>query len=85
MFNKSTLVLEGVTLAQVVELVVKVLVNLAGSTVLDQQAAEHTKAAHPHNLTVRGISDCPPEPISSCDLISPLQYLSCHTLHHSCI
>lgn len=85
MFNKSTLVLEGVTLAQVVELVVKVLVNLAGSTVLDQQAAEHTKAAHPHNLTARGISDCPPEPVSSCDLISPLQYLSCHTLRHSCI
>lgn len=78
MFNKSTLVLEGVTLAQVVELVVKVLVNLAGSTVLDQQAAEHTKAAHPHNLTVRSISDCPPEPISSCDFdfSTPISFLS---------
>jgi len=33
--NEGTLVLEGVTLAQVVQLVVKVLVNLAASTVLD--------------------------------------------------
>jgi len=33
--NEGTLVLEGVTLAQVVELVVKVLVNLAAGTVLD--------------------------------------------------
>lgn len=50
MLNKSTLVLEGVTLAQVVELVVKVLVDLAGGTVLDQQTAEDTKTAHPHDL-----------------------------------
>jgi hypothetical protein len=34
--NKGTLVLEGVTLAQVVELVVEVLVDLSGGTVLDQ-------------------------------------------------
>jgi hypothetical protein len=34
-FNKSTLVLEGVTLGQVVELVVKVLIDLSGGTVLD--------------------------------------------------
>ena len=34
--NKRTLVLEGVTLAQVVELVVEVFVDLAGSTVLDE-------------------------------------------------
>lgn len=33
MFNEGTFVLEGVTLAQVVQLVVKVLVNLSGSTV----------------------------------------------------
>lgn len=50
--NKSTLVLEGVTLAQVVELVVEVLVDLAGSAVLDEQAAEDTQTTHPHNLTV---------------------------------
>ncbi len=35
MFNKSTLVLESVTLAELVELVVEVLVNLASSSVLD--------------------------------------------------
>jgi hypothetical protein len=34
-FDKSTLVLEGVTLGQMVELVVKMLVNLSGGTVLD--------------------------------------------------
>jgi len=34
-FDEGTLVLEGVTLAEVVELVVEVLVDLASSTVLD--------------------------------------------------
>lgn len=34
--DEGTLVLEGVTLAQVVELVVEVLVDLAGSAVLDE-------------------------------------------------
>ena len=34
--DEGTLVLEGVTLAQVVELVVEVFVDLAGSTVLDE-------------------------------------------------
>ena len=34
--NKGTLVLEGVTLGEVVQLVVEVLVDLSGSTVLDQ-------------------------------------------------
>lgn len=52
MLNKGTLVLEGVTLAQVVELVVKMLVDLAGSAVLDQEAAEDTLAAHPDDLAV---------------------------------
>ena len=50
MLNKGTLVLEGVTLGGVVELVVKVLVDLAGSTVLDQQTAEDAHAAHPEDL-----------------------------------
>jgi hypothetical protein len=35
-FDESTLVLEGVTLAQVVELVVEVLVDLSAGTVLDE-------------------------------------------------
>ena len=52
MLDKGTLVLEGVTLAQMVKLVVEVLVDLAGSTVLHEQAAEDTETTHPHNLTV---------------------------------
>ena len=52
MLDEGTLVLEGVTLAQVVELVVKVLVDLAGSTVLDEQTAEDTQTTHPQNLTI---------------------------------
>lgn len=56
MLNEGTLVLEGVTLAQVVELVVKVLVDLAGSTVLDEQTAEDTETAHPKNLAVEDSS-----------------------------
>lgn len=35
MLNERTLVLEGVTLGEVVELVVEVLVDLAAGTVLD--------------------------------------------------
>jgi len=52
MLDEGTLVLEGVTLAEVVELVVEVLVDLAGGTVLDEQAAENTQAAHPLDLAV---------------------------------
>ena len=52
MLNESTLVLEGVTLAQVVQLVVKVLVDLAGGTVADEQTTENTHAAHPEDLAV---------------------------------
>ena len=55
-FDERTLVLEGVTLAEVVKFVVEMLVDLAGGTVLDQQAAEHAKTAHPHNLTAIDIS-----------------------------
>lgn len=36
MLNEGTLVLEGVTLGEVVQLVVEVLVNLSGGAVLDQ-------------------------------------------------
>ena len=52
MLNQSTLVLEGVTLAQVVELVVEVLVDLAGGTVADEQTTEDTHAAHPEDLAI---------------------------------
>ena len=50
MLNQSALVLEGVTLAQVVQLVVEVLVDLAGGTVADEQTTEDTHAAHPEDL-----------------------------------
>ena len=50
MLDEGALVLEGVTLAQVVELVVEVLVDLATSTVLDKQTTEDTETAHPENL-----------------------------------
>lgn len=53
MFDEGPLVLECVTLAEVVELVVEVLVDLATSTVLDEEAAQDTEAAHPEDLTVR--------------------------------
>ena len=50
--NKRSLVLEGVTLGEVVELVVQVLVDLAASTVLHEQTTEDPLAAHPKNLPV---------------------------------
>lgn len=54
--NEGTLVLEGVTLAQVVELVVKVLVDLAGGAVADEKTTENTHAAHPEDLARNRIS-----------------------------
>jgi hypothetical protein len=51
-FDESTLVLEGVTLREVVELVVEVLVDLSGGTVLDEETAENTETAHPEDLAV---------------------------------
>lgn len=48
--NQSTLVLESVTLAQLVQAVVKVLVDLAGLTVLDEEPAEDTETTHPEDL-----------------------------------
>jgi hypothetical protein len=52
--DEGTLVLEGVTLAQVVELVVQVLVDLASGTVTDEETTENTHAAHPEDLAVEG-------------------------------
>lgn len=49
-FDQSSLVLEGVTLAQLVELVIEMLVNLASSTVLDEKTSEHAEASHPEDL-----------------------------------
>lgn len=50
MLNQSTLVLESVTLAELIELVVKVLVDLSRSPVLDQQSSEDAETSHPENL-----------------------------------
>lgn len=52
MFNQCTFVLKCITLAQVVELVVEVLVDLARGSVFDEEAAENTQTTHPHNLSV---------------------------------
>ena len=62
MLNQGALVLEGVTLGGVVQLVVKVLVDLAAGTVLDQEAAKDTLATHPEDLpVVCQISRWPPQ------------------------
>lgn len=50
MLDEGALVLEGVTLAGVVQLVVQVLVNLSAGAVLDEKAAEDSETAHPQNL-----------------------------------
>ena len=42
--------LESVTLAQMVELVVEMFINLAAGTVLDKKTAENSETAHPDNL-----------------------------------
>ena len=56
-FNEGTLVLESVTLTEVVEFMIKVLVNLASGTVLDKKTSENSETAHPHDLAVsNGIS-----------------------------
>ena len=48
--NQRSLVLEGVTLAEVVEFVVEVLVNLAAGTILHKKAAEDSESSHPYDL-----------------------------------
>jgi len=49
-FHQRSLVLKGVALAEMVELVVEVLVDLAAGTVLDEQPAEDPETAHPQDL-----------------------------------
>lgn len=79
--------LEGVTLGEVVKLVVEVLVDLAGSTVLDEQTAEDPLAAHPQNLPV--IVEIPPsaktvphEKLSQKTFATPSLTLN-HVLHQA--
>jgi hypothetical protein len=52
MLDESTLVLEGVTLAEMVEFVIEMLVDFAAGSVLDEKTAENTKATHPQYLAV---------------------------------
>lgn len=47
MFHQDTLILKDVSLDLEVEVVVHVLINLAGITVLAQHATEDTHATHP--------------------------------------
>lgn len=67
MLDEGTLVLESVTLAQVIELMVQVLIDLARRTILDEQAAKDTQAPHPHDLTV---------PTQKMSVTHPFQFLS---------
>lgn len=48
--NQCSLVLEGVTLGSLVEVVVKVLINLSALSVLDEESPQDTKTTHPENL-----------------------------------
>lgn len=71
-FNESTLVLEGVTLGEVVELVVEVPVDLSGGAVLDEETAEDTETAHPDDLAVdRRVSKRLPSSVISHNASSP--------------
>ena len=56
MLNECSLVLECVTLAQVVEFVVEVFVDFPRGTVFGQETTEDTKTAHPNNLSVDRVS-----------------------------
>jgi hypothetical protein len=46
-FDEGTLVLEGITLAQLVEFMVEVLVDLASGAILHEETSENTQASHP--------------------------------------
>ena len=57
MFDQSSLVLERVTLAQLIQFMIKVLVDFASSTVFDEQSSEDSQAAHPEDLAVDNHSE----------------------------
>lgn len=50
MFNQSALVLEGVTLAKVVQFVIEMLVDFARSAIFHEQTAEDSEPTHPQDL-----------------------------------
>jgi hypothetical protein len=47
MFDQCTLVLEGVTLAELIEFVVEMFVDFSGGAVLDKKASKNSEASHP--------------------------------------
>ena len=47
MLNQTTLVLERVTLAKMIQLMIQMLVDLPSSTVFGQQTAKDTQTTHP--------------------------------------
>jgi len=47
MLDECALVLEGVTLAELIELVVEMFVDFSSSTVLDKKASQDSEASHP--------------------------------------
>ena len=52
MFNEGTLILKGVTITKIVELIVKILINLTSGTVLNKKTLENLETAHLYNLAV---------------------------------
>lgn len=50
MLHQCSLMLESITLAQMIELVIEVLIDLARGTVFDQEAAEDSETPHPEHL-----------------------------------
>lgn len=50
MLDQSPLMLKGITLAQMIQLVVQVFIDLSSCTVLDEETAQNAKTAHPQDL-----------------------------------
>lgn len=50
MLNQRPLVLEGITLAEVIKFVIEVLVDLATGTVLYEETTKDAKTTHPDDL-----------------------------------
>lgn len=50
MLNQCSLVLESVTLAEMIQFVVEMFVDLAAGTILNEKTAKNAKSAHPNNL-----------------------------------
>jgi hypothetical protein len=56
MLNQCPLVLESVTLTEMVKLVVEVLVDLSAGTILHKKTSENSESSHPHDLAERTLS-----------------------------